>query len=91
LESTGDNSRPVIWKNLVSLQAEAGVKKLNRLDAVHDQIQDDLLQLHPVADDGFQAVQQAGFERDIASTQLAMHQDEDFPNRLVDVHLCHLG
>src|SRR5258708_8465847 len=64
--------------------------RAHRLDAIHDKIKDNLLQLDTVAREGSDTVRELGLKRNILSSQLTAQQDEDLSDRVVDVELRHL-
>ena len=55
------------------------------LDGVQDQVHDHLLQLNPIALDRNQAFGRAGTDRDVVLGDCALHHDDHFVDRLVDV------
>ena len=59
--------------------------RAHRIDRIQDQIQNDLLQLHPVTHDGFEPVGQVGLERNIVLAEFAVHQAENFADCGIDV------
>src|SRR5262249_28638574 len=62
------------------------VHLLHRLDAVHHQVQENLLQLYAISHDGWEICRKLGTDRHAVSYGLAAHQHEDFSDDLVDVH-----
>src|SRR5690349_12655062 len=58
------------------------------LDAVHDQVQQHLLQLNPVAEDLRLGAGQVGVKRDAVAMQLAANECKHLPDSVVDVDSC---
>src|SRR3984957_12145363 len=63
----------------------------HRLDAVHHQIQDDLLKLDSIAHDRTKIGRQGGFDPYAVAAKLAAHKDDHFPDHFVDIKWDHFG
>src|SRR5260370_23570329 len=61
------------------------------VDAIHDQVNQNLLQLHPAAEQTWQIVCEVGLERDAVSAHLIAHQYDRFLNNLIDVQFRSIG
>src|ERR1700730_7432025 len=59
--------------------------RLHRLDGVHDQVENDLLQLHPVAFQGRERFIELGAQIDFMLLQLVAHDSKNREDQLVDV------
>jgi hypothetical protein len=59
--------------------------RLHRFDAVHDQVDDHLLQLDRIAEDHGQSVRELHPQRHSVTDQLTPHQRDDLCNEVIDV------
>src|SRR5580704_2236591 len=61
------------------------------LNAVHDQIQHDLLKLDAIANDRIEIGGQRGFDSDAMTAELGAHENDYLPDQVVDIDRDHLG
>ncbi len=58
---------------------------VHRLRGVHDQVENDLLELNPVTLDQRQCIGELWMKHDTATLQFTQQQGDDFPGRVVEV------
>src|ERR1700730_12333097 len=64
------------------------VEGTHRVDAIHDQVNQDLLQLHPVAEQTWQISGKISAQGNTVSGQLIAQEPSDVLNDLIDVQCC---
>lgn len=84
------HSPTLVSRHRQAQQAAAGRKLVHGLDAVHDQVDEDLLDLRPIDLDAALG-KQIELEPHIVHDQFAMHQAHDVPHQLRDLHALALG
>jgi hypothetical protein len=68
----------------------AGIHVSQRLDRVHDQIENDLLQLDTVPPHDWQVASEVRSQRDVTSRQLSAHQRDDVLDDRGEIQRCEL-